>query len=187
MGNKASDGSFVKDGFLNLKKKVHVGASSSTHNQAQVHYELFKNKKQRMAFRGYDESEDSNNQENFLELLYWLYVRDSFSSILVYESRDISVKEQMSVVVRYVKNVCLLKIFIGVIHVSSIIAASIKAAINQLFSMYRLSISNLKGQGYDGASNMRKYPKIKTFFTTVHKLVNFVERSAKRSNLIREN
>ncbi|XP_022873356.1 uncharacterized protein LOC111392282 [Olea europaea var. sylvestris] len=220
-----------------------------------------------MAFRGHDESEDSNNQGNFLELLHWLCdhnpeikavaltnapenlkltsprvqkyivsviaseclhmiienIRDSFFSILVDESRDISVKEQMSVVIRYVKNGCILEHFIGVIHVLNTIAASLKAAIDQLFSTHNLSISNLRGQGYDGASNMRgeynglkalilkenpsayyihcfahqlqlalvavaqKHPKIETFFTTVHRLVNIVGGSAKRSDLIREN
>ncbi|XP_022883399.1 uncharacterized protein LOC111400204 [Olea europaea var. sylvestris] len=101
--------------------------------------------------------------------------------------------------------------------------ASLKAAIDQLFSTHSLSISNLRGQGYDGASNMRceynglkalilkenpsayhihcfahqlqlaliavaqKHPKIETFFTTVHRLVNIVGGSTKRSDLIREN
>ncbi|XP_022881060.1 uncharacterized protein LOC111398379 [Olea europaea var. sylvestris] len=73
-------------------------------------------------------------------------VRDSFVSILVDESRDISVKEQMSVVIRYVKNGCILEHFIGVIHVLNTTAASLKVAIDQLFSTHSLSISNLRGQ-----------------------------------------
>ncbi|XP_022870916.1 zinc finger MYM-type protein 1-like [Olea europaea var. sylvestris] len=129
----------------------------------------------------------------------------------------------MSVVIRYVKNGCILEHFIGVIHVLNTTAASLKAAIDQLFSTHSLSISNLRGQGYDGASNMRgeynglkalilkenpsayyihcfahqlqlalvavaqKHPKIETFFTIVHRLVNIVGGSAKRSDLIREN
>ena len=34
-------------------------------------------------------------------------------------------------------------------------ASSLKAAIEALFSKHGLSISRLRGQGYDGASNMR--------------------------------
>lgn len=140
-----------------------------------------------MTFRGHDESEDSNNHGNFLELLHWLCdhnaeikvvaltnapenskltsprvqkdivsaiafeclhviikdARDSFLSILVDESRDISMKEQMVVVICYVKNGCVLEHFIGVIHVSSNTAASLKAAIDQLFLTHSLSIFNL--------------------------------------------
>ncbi|XP_022865451.1 zinc finger MYM-type protein 1-like [Olea europaea var. sylvestris] len=222
--------------------------------------------RQGLAFRGHDESDDSNNQGNFLELLHWLcdhnteikavaltnapenlkltsprvqkdivsaiaseilnvIIKDmgnGLFSILVDESRDISVKEQMSVVIRYVKNGRVLEHFIGVIHVSSTTAVSLKAGIDQLFSTHSLSISNLRGQGYDGASNMRgeynglktlilkenssayyihcfahqlqlalvavaqKHPKIETFFTSVHRLVNVVGGSAKRNDLIRE-
>ncbi|XP_022873079.1 uncharacterized protein LOC111392022 [Olea europaea var. sylvestris] len=116
-------------------------------------------------------------------------VRDSFFPILVNESRDISVKEQMLVVIGYVKSGCILEHFISVIHVLNTTAASLKAAINQLFSTHSLSISNLRGQGYDGASNIcgTKNSKIETFFTTVHRLVNIVGGSTKRSDLNREN
>ena len=102
--------------------------------------------RQGLAFRGHDESEDSSNQGNFLELLRFHAahnedikavvgqnapenlkltspdiqkdivnafavetvngfindIRDSLFSILVDESRDISMKEQMAVVLRYV-------------------------------------------------------------------------------------
>ncbi|XP_022872465.1 uncharacterized protein LOC111391472 [Olea europaea var. sylvestris] len=191
--------------------RKYIGVSSSAHNQARVIYELFKNQEQRMIFCGHDESENSNNQGNFLKLLHWLCdynaenkvvaltnapknfkltspkvqrdimsaitsecpnviikdVCDSFFSILVDESRDISVKEQIT------------------------ITALLKTAIDQLFSIQNLSISNLRGQGYDGVSNMRvvahKYSKIETFFTIVYKLVNVVVKSAKRSDLIRDN
>ncbi|XP_022890591.1 uncharacterized protein LOC111405784 [Olea europaea var. sylvestris] len=74
------------------------------------------------------------------------YVRDSFFSILVYESQNISVKEQKLVVVRYVKNGGVLEHFIGIIHVSSTTVASLKAVIDQLFSIHSLNISNLRGQ-----------------------------------------
>lgn len=70
-------------------------------------------------------------------------VRDSFFSILVDESQDILVKEQMSIVIRYVKNGQVLIHFIGLQHVLSARAISLKGAIDQFFSTHSLSIFNL--------------------------------------------
>ncbi|XP_042041403.1 zinc finger MYM-type protein 1-like [Salvia splendens] len=83
-------------------------------------------------------------------------MRSEFFSILVDECRDVSVKEQMGVVVRYVdKNGCGIERFLGVVHVSDTTATSLEKALDYLLSTYDLSISSLRGQGYDGASNMR--------------------------------
>ena len=155
--------------------------------------------RQGLAFRGHDESKNSSNQGNFLELLKFLSDRnaevraialknapenlkltsptiqkeivyacaalttaaiirdigDACFSILVDESRDVSVKEQMAVIVRYVdKKGCVIESFIGIERVGSTTAISLKQAIDDLFSRHELSISRLRGQGYDGASNM---------------------------------
>ena len=45
--------------------------------------------------------------------------------------------------------------FIGVEHVANTTALSLKDAIDMLLSRHGLSVSRLRGQGYDGASNMR--------------------------------
>ncbi|KAG6431037.1 hypothetical protein SASPL_109112 [Salvia splendens] len=83
-------------------------------------------------------------------------MRSEFFSILVDECRDVSVKEQMGVVVRYVdKNGCVIERFLGVVHVSDTTATSLEKVLDYLSSTYDLSISSLRGQGYDGASNMR--------------------------------
>ncbi|KAK4581548.1 hypothetical protein RGQ29_024959 [Quercus rubra] len=71
---------------------------------------------------------------------------NGFFSILVDESCDISVKEQMSLV---------LQRFLGIVHVASTTALSLKCAIECLLCEHNLSLSNLRGQGYDGASNMQ--------------------------------
>ncbi|KAJ8768088.1 hypothetical protein K2173_021028 [Erythroxylum novogranatense] len=77
-------------------------------------------------------------------------------SILIDESRDISIKEQLAIVLRYVNaKGCVLERFIGIIHVSDTTSLSLKFAIDELFSKHGLSISSLRGQGYDGASNMQ--------------------------------
>ncbi|XP_047942832.1 zinc finger MYM-type protein 1-like [Salvia hispanica] len=81
---------------------------------------------------------------------------NDFFSILVDECRDISVKEQVGVVVRYVdKNGCVMERFLGVVHVSDTVATSLEKELDSLLSTYDLSVSSLRGQGYDGASNMR--------------------------------
>ncbi|XP_057504798.1 uncharacterized protein LOC130788277 [Actinidia eriantha] len=156
--------------------------------------------KQGLAFRGHDESEDSDNQGNFLELLEFLYnhnneveaaglknapenlrlvslaiqkdivnaaaieilnviindIGDECFSILVNESRDVSIKEQMAVVMRYVNfEGHVFESFLGLEHVTNTTAISLKEAIETLFLRHKLSIYKLRGQGYDGASNMR--------------------------------
>ncbi|XP_022848801.1 zinc finger MYM-type protein 1-like [Olea europaea var. sylvestris] len=91
-------------------------------------------------------------------------VGDSLFSILVDESCDVSMKEQMSIVLRYVDNSGHVnERFIGIEHVTSTTALSLKTAIDKVFSRYNLSMSRLRGQGYDGASNMQgKFNGLKT-------------------------
>ncbi|XP_062012157.1 uncharacterized protein LOC133728737 [Rosa rugosa] len=155
--------------------------------------------RQGLPFRGHDESDYSNNQGNFRELLKWHSdkvddikkvvlknaprnhqltspdiqhdivkaaatetlnviisdIGDALFSILVDESRDVSGKEQMAIVLRYVSKGQVIERFVGVKHVTDTTSASLKTAIDQFFSENGLSISSLRGQGYDGASNMR--------------------------------
>ncbi|XP_068305055.1 uncharacterized protein [Pyrus communis] len=194
---------FTSKGFHNWKKKcrlrVHVGGPNSAHNQALLHCEALM--KQGLSFRGHDESEDSNNKGNFLELLKFLAdhnegIKDvvfknapenlkltsleiqkdlvyavacettnaimfdigdvTFFSVLVDESRDVLVKEQMAVVLHYVNtNGQVVERFMGIKHVPNTTAFSLKEAIDQFFSINGLSISRLHGQDYDGASNMQ--------------------------------
>uniref|UniRef100_A0A7N0RCR7 TTF-type domain-containing protein n=1 Tax=Kalanchoe fedtschenkoi TaxID=63787 RepID=A0A7N0RCR7_KALFE len=69
-----------------------------------------------------------------------------YFAILIDESRDVSVKEQMVVAVRYVnKKGEIIERLIGIVH----------RALDSLFTKYNLTISRVRGQGYDGASNMR--------------------------------
>ncbi|XP_061372291.1 uncharacterized protein LOC133314781 [Gastrolobium bilobum] len=84
------------------------------------------------------------------------YLDDDYFSLLVDEARDVAIKEQMAVVLWYVnKKGSIVKCFIGIIHVSDTTAQSLKHAIDGLFSKLGLSLSKCRGQGYDGASNMR--------------------------------
>jgi len=45
--------------------------------------------------------------------------------------------------------------FVGLVHVSEITSACLKSSIDSLFAKFKLSLEQVRGQGYDGASNMR--------------------------------
>ncbi|XP_022883733.1 zinc finger MYM-type protein 1-like [Olea europaea var. sylvestris] len=130
------------------------------------------------SFRGHDESEDSLNPLNAcaIETINVIVkdVGNSLFSIIVDESCDVSMKEQMSIVLRYVDNSGHVnECFIGIEHVTSTTTLSLKATIDKVFSRYNLSMSRLRGQGYDGASNMQD-------------VINIVGASSKRCDLLRE-
>lgn len=82
-------------------------------------------------------------------------VGDSLFSVLVDEARDVSVKEQMAVALHFVdKRGFVVERFIGIVHVNDTTALLLKGALEALFLKHGLNISSLRGQGYDGASNM---------------------------------
>ncbi|XP_042465844.1 zinc finger MYM-type protein 1-like [Zingiber officinale] len=110
--------------------------------------------KQGLPFRGHDESTSSSNREITLAIIN--DIGDKFFSLMVDEARDSSVKEHMGVVLRYVnKEGCVIERFLAVVHVPDTSSHSLKMAIDTLFVQHGLSLSRLRGQGYDGASNMR--------------------------------
>ncbi|KAH9800823.1 TTF-type domain-containing protein [Citrus sinensis] len=81
---------------------------------------------------------------------------DVLFSILIDKSRDISANDQMVVVLHYVdKNGYVIERFIRIEHVTSTTSISLKEALDRLFSRHGLSMSRLRGQGYNGASNMQ--------------------------------
>ncbi|XP_077214579.1 uncharacterized protein LOC143849455 [Tasmannia lanceolata] len=84
------------------------------------------------------------------------YLGDSLFSILVNEARDVSNKEQMAVVIRYVDKLGhVVEHLVGITHVLNTTATSLKEEIEALLAKHKLSISRLRCQGYDGASNMQ--------------------------------
>ncbi|XP_042465980.1 zinc finger MYM-type protein 1-like [Zingiber officinale] len=83
------------------------------------------------------------------------YLGDRWFTLLLDEARDCSVKEQMTVVIRYVnKHGEVIERFMVVVYVATTTAACLKETIDSLFAKYDLSVARLRGQGYDGASNM---------------------------------
>ncbi|XP_047979529.1 zinc finger MYM-type protein 1-like [Salvia hispanica] len=137
---------------------------------------------QGLPIRGHDESSTSLNQGNFHERLKWYGLRndevgkkdvvracavettleilreleDRFFFIMVDESRDCSTKEQMAIVIRFVNEKGeIIERFLALVHVKETKSICLKEAIDSAFAKFELSLSKLRGQGYDGASNMR--------------------------------
>ncbi|KAM0845936.1 hypothetical protein ACQ4PT_056024 [Festuca glaucescens] len=72
------------------------------------------------------------------------------------DRRDVAGKEQMAVVLRYVGKCGNVKErLVGLVHVKETTYKYLKSAIDALFAEYKLSFKQVRGQGYDGASNMR--------------------------------
>ncbi|CAN1823706.1 Zinc finger MYM-type protein 1 [Linum perenne] len=82
-------------------------------------------------------------------------VGDAYFSILVDEARDESGREQMAIILRYVtSNGILTERFFAIKSVVNTYAATLKQVISDALSEYNLQVEKLRGQGYDGASNM---------------------------------
>ncbi|CAN1214972.1 Zinc finger MYM-type protein 1 [Linum perenne] len=115
-------------------------------------------------------------------------LENDFFCILVDEARDVSIKEQMAIVLRFVdQNGSVVERFLGISH-----AMLVKNA---------LSLSRIRGQGYDGASNMKgeinglkslilaENPSahyVHYFVNSVSHLINVVGSSCKRQDSIKE-
>ncbi|KAH0752155.1 hypothetical protein KY285_005303 [Solanum tuberosum] len=79
-----------------------------------------------------------------------------YFGILVDESKDVSHKEQMALILRYVnKSGMVIERFLGIVHVNDTSSQSLKKAIYSLLLDHSLCTSKIRGQGYDGASNMQ--------------------------------
>ncbi|KAL9680393.1 hypothetical protein QQ045_018272 [Rhodiola kirilowii] len=155
---------------------------------------------QGLLFSGHDESEDSNNQGNFMELIKYTAslnqninnfvlgkapgnnqmvspkipkdivhcfsqevirriieeIGDDEFALLVDESSDVSYKEKMAVILRFVDKCGIIKKrFIGVIHVKDTWSMSLKSAVDSLFSEYGLRLKRVRQRVHDGASNIK--------------------------------
>ncbi|KAJ1266587.1 hypothetical protein BS78_08G163800 [Paspalum vaginatum] len=83
-------------------------------------------------------------------------IGDSLFSVLIDESRDISVTEQMAVIVRFVnKKGEVVERFLGLKHVEDTTLSALKKALTEILAAHGLPIARLRWQGYDGASNLR--------------------------------
>nr|XP_043629731.1 zinc finger MYM-type protein 1-like [Erigeron canadensis] len=118
-------------------------------------------------------------------------IGDDVFSLLVDESSDVSQKEQMAIVLRYVDAYGLVKErFVELIHVKETTSLFLKDAIDTFFAQHKLSLGRLKGQGYDGASNMRgefnglkaRILEVNKSAYYVHCITNILSQALQRKN-----
>jgi hypothetical protein len=75
-------------------------------------------------------------------------------ALLVDECCDVSEKEQMAII-RYVDKCGVSnERFVGVVHVEETTTAYLKSKIDFMVAKFGLSLQQVRGQGYDGESNM---------------------------------
>ncbi|CAN6571368.1 unnamed protein product [Malus baccata var. baccata] len=192
--------------------------------------------RQGLSFRGHDESDTSNNRGNYLELLQFLanhdekikavvldkapgnlkliapsiqkYLNARFFSLLVDEAHDGSIKEQMTVVLRYVdKNGKFIERFVGVQHVPDTTSNTLKESIDAFFHFN----NNMKGE-FNGLKTKilndqpcafyvhcfahqlqlalvavaKNNVDVNTFFLLANNVVNNIRASCKCRNALRE-
>jgi len=83
-------------------------------------------------------------------------VRDVKFCILVDESKDASNKEQMAIILRFVDIQGFVREpFFSIVHVFDTTFSTLKKEIYDVLARYNLHIFNIRGQRYDGASNIR--------------------------------
>ncbi|XP_010695082.2 uncharacterized protein LOC104907790 [Beta vulgaris subsp. vulgaris] len=111
------------------------------------------------ALRGHDESKDSHNQGNYLEFRKTLaiYNKDVGKAIrqAPYNSKYIAPsiqKEILHIISNMVRKNIKQEIGDSKFYTS---AATLKRELCSVLSRHELAIENIRGQGYDGASNMR--------------------------------
>uniref|UniRef100_A0A0D3B8F7 HAT C-terminal dimerisation domain-containing protein n=1 Tax=Brassica oleracea var. oleracea TaxID=109376 RepID=A0A0D3B8F7_BRAOL len=127
--------------------------------------------RQGLPFRGHTEKEEAVNKENFLELVkYTGEQNDAIRKVILNNApgnnQMISPVIQKDIVHSFAEEIrqaileeivhggAIKERFIGVVHVKETSSLALKSAIDDLFARYGMSIKNVRGQGYDGASNM---------------------------------
>ncbi|XP_060846074.1 zinc finger MYM-type protein 1-like [Rhopalosiphum padi] len=86
-----------------------------------------------------------------------------FFSVLVDETTDVSVKEQLTLCVRYLsgsgENVCINESFLKFIEIQSLTGENLAKVILNGLNACGIDCNNMVGQGYDGANNMSGHLK----------------------------
>nr|XP_028962168.1 zinc finger MYM-type protein 1-like [Malus domestica] len=83
-------------------------------------------------------------------------VGDGVFCILVDEAHDIAHREQMAIILRFVDNDDFLRErFLDIVWVEDTTATTLNREIKKVFAFHELPINKLRGQSYDGTSNMR--------------------------------
>ncbi|KAK9929163.1 hypothetical protein M0R45_026269 [Rubus argutus] len=82
-------------------------------------------------------------------------IGDAKFFILVDEAVDVASKEQMSIILRFVDCYGMVRErFFKIVSVPNTTSQTLKIEISKVLSTFNLQVKNIRGQGYDGASNM---------------------------------
>nr|KJB67042.1 hypothetical protein B456_010G171300 [Gossypium raimondii] len=82
-------------------------------------------------------------------------IGDRKFSIIVDEARDESKKEQMTIILRFIdKQGQVKERFFDIVHVKDTASLTLKNVIFNVLLQHSFDIQNIRGQGYDGTSNM---------------------------------
>ncbi|CAN1133075.1 Zinc finger MYM-type protein 1 [Linum perenne] len=113
-------------------------------------------------------------------------VGDSKFSIIIDEASDESKKEQMAIVLRFVDiNGLIQERFSSAFHVRDTTSMTLYSSICSTLSSYKFAIQNLRGRGYDGASNMRgEWNGLKALFLKDHPRAYYIHCMAHRLQLV---
>ncbi|KAL9671389.1 hypothetical protein QQ045_008957 [Rhodiola kirilowii] len=92
----------------------------------------------------------------------------------------------MAVILRYVNDHgAVMERFIGLVRVVDTTSLALKRGIVEFFAKYGLSLSKLRGQGYDGASNMRgELNGLKTFILNENPCAKYIHCFAHQLQLV---
>ncbi|XP_057248213.1 uncharacterized protein LOC130590198 [Beta vulgaris subsp. vulgaris] len=123
-----------------------------------------------LAFRGHNESTNSKNRGNFVELLKFLPNNNEDIDKVVLENAPKNLQLVSPEIQKDIVHACsrltvkaimedlgddIFERFLGIIHVPDTTTLTLKAAIDFILSENGLTVSRIYGQGYDGASNMQ--------------------------------
>ncbi|KAL7094155.1 hypothetical protein ACP275_11G084100 [Erythranthe tilingii] len=147
--------------------------------------------------RGHDEGPKSTNPGSFIEMVKLSAMYNNAkkaphnakctSRKIQKEILHIIATKQMALVLRFVNKVGVLQErFFETVSVKDTTALTLKCELSTILSNHALSVDNLRGQGYDGASNMRVKTSSEVilghrFFTKLDSIVNIVGASTKRN------
>ncbi|XP_047312578.1 zinc finger MYM-type protein 1-like [Impatiens glandulifera] len=125
---------------------------------------------QACAFRGHDESSSSKNRGNFIEMIKLMgRLNVNIGDIVLkkaprnatYTSPTIQKEilhifaNKMSIILRFVDFLGILRErFFDIVNVPNTTTSTLKKSISDVLSRHNLNVTNMRGQGYDGASNM---------------------------------
>ena len=112
-----------------------------------------------------------------------------FFSILVDETTDVSNKEQLSLTIRYTHDsvdgkMVVKEEFMGFFHATELTGEGLSIQILEILSIWGLDPCNLRGQGYDGGSNMAgKFKGVQARISQHHPLAIYVHCACHSLNL----